>query len=349
MPDELATGSALYYPYIHVRSLDHIKAALIYWDRVRRIVPNLVRDGQGGKYAFDDSYDAQLLADRGLLVCTDPIPYENQAAEKFFEHISPQAANFRIDVETGRDLARNKRGIHIEKIGYEFLGRLQQLGLAHKFGDWVAMNDEVGALYMFCLASEMGEKMNAALLADSSEDAALGQSFLFEPSSPAEVSEHLLNLGISLPTPEALHDVPIDKIADFTERRAGERLRFREEVEGIIETARSASDPNQLADHLSTRKKQIAEAVDALRKTQDELLTGGAVGVAKITVPTSFVSAGAIAHVSLVGAAVLAGAGIAIMAVACFAETRGKLRQAKLSSPYHYLISIENDLGLSVV
>jgi hypothetical protein len=349
MPDGLATGSALYYPYIHVRSLDHVKAALIYWDRVRRIVPDMMRRGPDRKYAFDDSSDARLLADRGLLIGTDPVPYENQAADKFFEHISPQAANFRIDPEAGRELARNKRGIHIEKIGMEFLWRLQQLGLAHKFGDWVSMHDEVGAFYMFCLASEMGQKINAALLGDSSEDAALGQSLLFEPSSSAEVSEHLLNVGISLPTPEALHDVSIAKIADFAERRAGERLRFRQEVDGIIEAARSASDPNQISDHMSTRRTEIAEAVDALRKTRDELFTGGAVGIAKITVPTSVVSAAAIACVSPAGAAILAAAGIAVMAIGCFAETRGKLRQAKLSSPYHYLISVENDLGLSVV
>jgi hypothetical protein len=41
---------------------------------------------------------------------------------------------------------------------------------------------------------------------------------------------------------------PQKKLADFATRRAGERLRFRQEVEGIIETARSASDPNQIAD-----------------------------------------------------------------------------------------------------
>jgi hypothetical protein len=68
--------------------------------------------------------------------------------------------------------------------------------------------------------------------------------------------------------------------------------------------------------------------------------------VAKITVPTIFVSAAAIAHVSPIGAAVLASAGIAVMAAAWFAETRGKVRQAKLSSPNHCLISVENDLGL---
>jgi len=349
MAEALATGSALYYPYIHIRSLDHIKASLIYWDRVRRIVPDMLRHGEGRKYAYDDSYDAQLLADHGLLVCTDPVPYENQAADTFFKHITPHAGNFHIDPETARRLTANKRGIHIEKLGDQVLWRLQQMGLAHQIGEWVAMHEEVGALYMFCLASEMGQKMNAALLGDSSEDAEIGQSLLFEPSSPAEVSEHLLDVGISLPTPEALHDVPIKKVADFAQRRAGERLRFREEVEVIIETARSSSDPNQIADYLSTRKTEIAEAVDALRKTQDELLTGGVAGVAKITVPTSFASAAAIAHVSPIGAAILAAAGIGVMAIACYAETRGKLRQAKLSSPYHYLISVENDLGLRAV
>jgi hypothetical protein len=73
----------------------------------------------------------------------------------------------------------------------------------------------------------------------------------------------------------------------------------------------SALDPNQIADHLSKRKTEIAEAVDALRKTHDELLAGGTVGLAKISVPTSFVSAGAIAHASPAGAAILAAAGIA--------------------------------------
>jgi hypothetical protein len=195
MAETLATGSALYYPYIHVRSLDHVKAALLYWDRVRRIVPDMMRDAQNRNCAFDDSPDARLLAERGLLVCTDPVPYENQAADTFFEHISPQAANFRIDLDAGRELARNKRGIHIEKIGMEFLWRLQHMGLAQKFGDWVSMHDEVGAFYMFCLAAEMGQKINAALLGDSSEDAVLGESLLFEPSSPAEVSEHLRDAG----------------------------------------------------------------------------------------------------------------------------------------------------------
>ena len=128
MPEALVTGSALYYPYIHVRSLDHIKAALLYWDRVRRIVPDMMRGGQDRKFAFDDSDDAKLLADQQLLVCTDPRPYEKKAADTFFEHIVPEAANFRINLDTGRELARNKRGIHIEKIGMEFYWRLEQMG-----------------------------------------------------------------------------------------------------------------------------------------------------------------------------------------------------------------------------
>jgi hypothetical protein len=86
-----------------------------------------------------------------------------------------------------------------------------------------------------------------------------------------------------------------------------------------------------------------------LSESHYELLTGGVAGVAKITVPTSFASAAAVAHVSPLGAAILAAAGLGVMAIACYAETRGKLRQAKLASSYHYLISIENDLGLRVV
>jgi len=111
----ISTGTALYYPYIHPRNMDELKASLIYWDRVRRIVPHLLLEGG---YVYGDDEDARLLADQGLLVATPPEPYEEKAAERFFEHIEPKRAQFHIDINTARNFAQRHQGIHIEKLGY---------------------------------------------------------------------------------------------------------------------------------------------------------------------------------------------------------------------------------------
>jgi hypothetical protein len=343
MPDtDISPGTALSYPYIHPRNIDHLKAALFYWDRVRRIVPweVLAQDG----HADGDSGDARELTDRGLLVATEPALYAAGAAQKFFDHIEPQSSRFHIDLNEAHDLARRNPGIHIEKLGYGVFERLRELGLARQIGSWVSMRDEVSAFYMFCLASEMGTKMSAPLLSDSPDDAALGQSLFFEPDSPADTSDVLLRIGIKLPSPEALRNIPTRIIADFAINRAAERQAFRETVQGIVDTARAARDPNSLEDYLRSQRTIMTRAISDYRKTIDELHVGGVASFAKLTVPTGL----AIVLGTLfapVPAAILGATGLAILGVSVFAETRGKLREAKLSQPLHFMTSVEKKFG----
>jgi hypothetical protein len=342
----MKTGTTLYYPYIHPRSTAHLKAALIYWDRVRRIVPKSITHGAAVQGDDDDSW---LLTDRGLLVSTYPEPYGKDAAKKFFEHIEPQSAHFRIDINTAQELARRNHGIHMEKIGEPVISRLYELGLAQQFGEWVSMRPEVGAFYMFCLASEMGERISAPLFTDSLADAALGQSLLFEPDTTSQVSEILVQVGVTLPSPEQLNQIPMKVIADFVQRHGVEKQQFREAVEGIIETARSNADPVAIDDYLSSHKKRIADAVKNLRASLDELKVGGIASAAKITVPAGAAAAIAALPISPIAAAILGATGITIAAISCYAETRGKLRQARTATPYHYLISVADELNIDVI
>lgn len=342
----MSTGTALYYPYIHPRQTKQLKAALIYWDRIRRIVPNSVTHGD---HVLDDDQDAELLTDRGLLVSTRPEPYEEEAAKRFFEHVEPKSAQFRIDIDAARDLAKRNRGIHVEKIGNAVLQRLSDLGLAHKFGDWVSMHDVVGAFYMFCLASEMADRMSAPLFTDSADDAAMGQALLFTSRKPSNLSETLVRLGVTLPSPDQLDHLPMKVVADFAKRRAAERQEFRMAVEGILETTRSTTDPNAVDDYLSSQRTQIKRAVKNLRETVAELKVGAISGTAKITVPAGAAAAIVALPFSAAAAAILAASGLAIAAVACYAETKGKLRQARASTPYHYLVAIQDDLAVKRV
>jgi hypothetical protein len=193
----------------------------------------------------------------------------------------------------------------------------------------------------------MAEKMGAPLFTETREDAAFGEALLFEPETVIDSSEVLVNLGIKMPSPEQMAEVPIKRVIKFAEKRGGEKQRFRAAVNGIIEAARSSGDPNAIQDHLSSNRVVINEAVAGIRSTIDELHVGAVSTTAKLTVPAGVGSAIAAFPVSPEVAAVLAGIGLMIGVISCYAETRGKLRQAKLTAPYHYLISVEKEFGVT--
>lgn len=349
----MTQGTTLYYPYIHPRQTDNLKAALIYWDRVRRIVPASVTHGH---FVQGDDNDSQLLVEHELLVSTRPEPYEDAASKRFFKHLEPQSVNFTIDLVTAREMANRNHVIHMDKIGEEVLIKLQELRLAHRFGDWVAMRYEIGAFYMSCLASEMAKSMSAPLLTDSPEDAVLGEAFLFEAEDKTHIeaegedephiTKTLLNVGIKLPSPKQLSHVSMETIVDFVGRRADEKQAFRRVVEEVLKVAGSIEDPNALEDYLASKRIEIELAVGNLRRTLDEIHVSGFSSAAKITIPTGAAAAIAALPISPTGAAILAATSLTLAAISCYAETRGKLRQARAASPYHYLVSLTDDLGV---
>src|SRR5688572_14318204 len=264
----MSAGTTLYYPYIHPRSLGKIKSALLYWDRVRRIVPLSV---QTGSRVHGDDSNTRVLAERGLLVATDPQLYSAQAAERFFADINVDPDRFRLDREAARSIVNSARGIHSEKVAEPVIRRLREEGLAHRFGDWIGMHEAVGAFYMYCLASEMAGRIEAPLLAETAEDAVIGQSLLFAPDTTGEVSQVLASLEVQLPTDEQLKNVTVEKLAAFAERTTGERRRFRTAMESVIEKLRSTSDPNAVADYLSDTRAEIIEATSDSKSTLSEI------------------------------------------------------------------------------
>jgi hypothetical protein len=79
----MTTGVALYYPYIHVRDERWLKMALLYWDRIRRIVPH------GFKPEHDARYGSTAAVNAGLVESTPPDRYITAAAERFRKTVLP--------------------------------------------------------------------------------------------------------------------------------------------------------------------------------------------------------------------------------------------------------------------
>jgi hypothetical protein len=246
---------------------------------------------QNGSYAIGDSKDAEQLADEGLLVSTNPNASERAASVKFFEHISPHQDRFQIDLETAKKYVQANRGLHIEKIGDAVLFELNKMGLTQQVGEWVGMHDEVGALYMYCLATEIGQQMNVPLMAATSDDEEIGQALLFEPSIHAEATtEQLVQLGLGLPSAPDLAHIPLDKVIAFHHERSGERIAFRTEVEEILETARSSKNANAVNDYLQSERLLIEKILSDYQGTLRELAVGTAGSILKVSVPASIVA-----------------------------------------------------------
>jgi len=328
----MSNGVTLYYPYIHPRDVNAIKAALLYWDKVRRIVPSSMVDGAT---VYGDDADAQCLVKEGLLVATAPEAYISGAKKNFFEALGRDIDGMRISREGAEDLRRREVGLHVEKIALDVLLELDARGVARRCGDWVVMRDEVATLYMHCLASEMANRIGTPLMTDSKRQARFGETFLFDAQGAGSVVDTLVKLKAELPSPQNLADVPLHRIMAFAEKHGAERAAFRAQIEKILEKASTTSDPNELDDYLADQRKAIREQTSVWRSKVGELGVIGAAAVASLTVPAGF--AAAAAHDPM-HATMLAGAGVTLGFVSCVAQTRGKLREARAGAPYHYLI-----------
>ncbi len=345
----MSNGVTLYYPFIHPRDENFMKAALLFWSKVRRIVPESVTVGDK---VDGDTESVQKLTDSGLLISTDPAPYTKVTSETFLKILDTSQVDLRIGKSEAEELRTRHVNIHVEKIAYEILVALDERGVARRSGDWVTMRDEVGILYMHCLASSMSDAMSAPLLADSTAHAEFGETFLFNPLLTSDLAratrlnptETLLQLGLPLPTPEALAGVTIDKVIRFVNRNASEKQAFRNAIEGILQAASEVTDSNELADYLSDKRTSIQSAIKNLEKSLGEIRVISVGNAAKITIPAAF-SAGAKAlPFGPIGVGIAAAIGLAIAAISIYAETRGKLRQARLGSPYHYIIRLKKKL-----
>src|SRR5262245_3478541 len=81
----LPPTKCLYYPYIHFRSLDWLKYALLYWEGVKRIVPVHVRT--------QDPPEVTALVEKGLVENVAADEFLNQAADVFIPKLERLAAS----------------------------------------------------------------------------------------------------------------------------------------------------------------------------------------------------------------------------------------------------------------
>lgn len=335
-------GKALYYPYIHIQNENWLKLALLYFDGIRRIVP---------QYAdLHDSPVVREVVDRGLLEKTFPESYREAAENKFREDFLPLLEQEKTEAsmvleQATQTFSKNRVStsfLHLEKMTHKLCMHLEALGLARKDGDWLEVDSNVAGSYMMCLATVMSSKIQAPLVTDTPEYKGLGEYLSFG-QIPKKASEEphsiLFQLGIDFPDFQSLEDVPISRILHFHEHHRDERRRFRQTIEAIMKAANESNDPIALEDRLSEQRGEIESALRDHRRTLDELNVRFLGSLLSVSAPTAIATAAGLAIPPV--ATVLTGVGVAVSLVKWWAEVRGSQREAVKKTPWHYLLSVQ--------
>jgi len=334
-------GRALYYPYFCIQDVNWLKAALLYWDEISTIVPH--------GYAPTDP--EEIKPAREFILPLDPKPYIQQAEDVFRQHILPLVDQ--PDCSKVQEMLKSVAAaigdrhvwIHANKMTHGLREELEQRGvLQHWPNQKMFLEQGFDALYMICLAKEMGIATRRPPLTDAKEYAECQTLLQFDagPSikhgEPDEDSTSLLmQLGIALPSPDQLAHVSLETVLDHHRSRQDERRAFRQATEGILAEATSMSNPTILADYLTDRRRKIEKQVSDYRKTLDEINVSAIESALKVSVPAWFVTAGSMIggfESSVTG--ILTSLGIAISAIAWWAKVRQDRRQAVASCPWHY-------------
>jgi hypothetical protein len=283
---------ALYYPYVHFRSREWLRASLLYYDQLSRIVPpGLKVDAESYYREFVHNprpllSDISALKDNDFLVEDSPEPYISSVANEFLDFAMDNLTDPKRRASLVPQLARlgSFYTIHPGKIDGDLAEILIELKLAHKKqGDrWSDLDIEpvTGGLYMLFLANQMAGRRN--LVSDSS----VYQSLMYQKvATPALINPakrggefRLATAVLRTAIPTALGEVPLDKLLRVRGDLSGQRRRFQDKIAGLARELEQVESEDALQECIETHQRKLEdeyqELVDKLRSVNLSFATG---------------------------------------------------------------------------
>jgi Family of unknown function (DUF6236) len=340
----VTTGVALYYPYVHIRSEQWLKMALLYWESVRRIVPRNFQP------EHDEKYGSKVAVAEGLVESTPPDKYVEQAGERFRATVLPQlkqelqrkgfplAQKLKDALNTQEQ--RLDYEIHPDKLDQTLIEELTALEVAARTeGPDLVVRPDVGIAYMLCLAQVMSDGLHAEPVTHDPAIAQLNTAFSFQPDETAGIPA-VVTLDLPFPNATALADVPWKKIIAFRKDHEDQRLEFRKTINEVAEKLPHDADPDAIKDTIEGERQRLRIALREHKKAMDRLITSTAASSFQIGIPTLFAKGLEATTLPKESVITLTATAVAIVGVGWWARYKGE-RAKLLASPYQYLLSVK--------
>ena len=284
----MSFGHALYYPHINLTNKNWVKHALLFWDKISRIVPQSVEPS--------DSEDIiKLKHESGFIEDYHPEPWDTSHAfqefsnilreiiesdhffhERFFER-ERHRRNYIRDYEDRRrffsELVHSSGTyIHVEKVDRQLKEYLFEIGIAvpgrHEYEDWIKIDNEIGALYMTYFAKSISMHNSLPIVTDVEQSFSAAMHFESKVNSDyrSQYEYRLGNLLIQTVVPKNINDVPLDKLLEIRRKYDEERTAFFNEVSALSNSISAVDNGNALTDALNHHSKLIIKETNNLEK-----------------------------------------------------------------------------------
>lgn len=261
--------TGLYYPYIHVRSDNWLKASALYWHKIHRLVPH--------DYPTRDSRTAAVLkAELDFLENQQPGLLAQKTAEFFLRYIhdhgdemvktlrmQPSKSALTNEYQRPRDGGLSTTGsigyIYAEKLSVPLVEALRSAGLAFGASDqiggyrrysvdigsasWIGMDSRLAAAYMTVLAGKAATWLNSSPITDvplahtamvrqspESVISTLLRTPEQKPRATADPVQRIALLAIQSVVPRNLGLISVEQIVSFRRKHEDELSAFQEGV-----------------------------------------------------------------------------------------------------------------------
>lgn len=366
----MSFGHAIYYPHINLTNKNWLKYALLFWDKISRIVPHSVTPS--------DSEDViRIRSEIGFIEDYHPERWDtSNAASKFFRTFrhwieDPEIVDYYRhrypeifeDLFHWRHRRRHRHPdmfrffgaiaqqegtyIHVQKLDRDLKEYLYCLGVAmpgeNEWSDWVRIDGELGLLYMTYLASSIGENTSRPTVTDYGPCFAASSVLRrdVEHRRNEELECGLGNLLIASYAPKDMNAVTMERLIEFRKKYESDRLGFFDSIASLCKDIPKVESEDQLKDALNHHGASLRKQTDELKKQFEDMRIEPVLRFIGISLPTACTSL--IEYVPDNFDPLIIGGGV-LLGFAGAAQSIRNDRRSLQSNPLSYLLSLQSEL-----
>ena len=328
-------ASVLYYPHMEIRE-NWLKAALLLWDCVYRIVPSTYRPA--------DASAVRVAADSGLV---RPVVLESED----FSAISGEFRSFLHDLPwlpAGLDGSRTDR-LHKGKIDAQLYPALEKLATRVDPEGFLELPSDLGRGYMMYLAKAVSGRRNLATITDDRYAWTISPYFR-EPASfgdrvydPSALAMHCSLVFQDL-VPESLADVDMRQIVRFVHTRADERSNLRRAIQQFAKEIVECQSSSHAAELRVLHAARIEDAKADFRRSMGFCSQEVSHALLTLGIPIAATVFSALATLEHPFALCKVSGSILLGAVAAYSKQKNVKAKRRRESDVSYLVDVDQEL-----
>jgi hypothetical protein len=331
------SANVLYFPFIEFQSLEWLKATLLVWDHVYRIVPS--------GYSPNDNAEIKEAIQAGRIRNIQLERQDTQDAYQTFTDIIRNAQFVPAGLES-EDVER----IHRDKIDDRLYPILEQQANAFRQEEWVNVSKEFGRGYMFQLADIVASRRGLTKATSDSDAWVTSHYFSHEGNVgemvyDASASRQLCYFNFKGVIPLSVKQCRMKDIASFSDKHRDERKLFRQRVSAFLGQLEACESESHLGDIIHDYWIDLIRAKEDFRKSMSFAGTGGLHALFTVAVPVAATVLGTIGTLTSNPALMEMAVAMGFGSVAALAENRKRREDTAKTNYGAYLLDIDEKLA----